>query len=213
MLTIVDYGLGNVNSFINIFNSLRIPIQKCSKVEDLKTATKIILPGVGSFDNAMDKLRKIGIIEKMNDLVLNHGVPVLGICVGMQIMARKSEEGSCDGLGWFDAEVKHISSHNDWSSKKNYASECNLPLPHMGWNNIELIKSSALFNEISDMNFYFLHSFYVDLKDEKNKLAVANYSVNLNSAIKKNNIYGVQFHPEKSHHSGIRLLKNFANIK
>ncbi len=213
MLTILDYGLGNVNSFINIFNTLRIPIKKASKEEDLYSTSKIILPGVGSFDNAMYKLKNTGMISKLNDLVLNEDVPVLGICVGMQIMATKSEEGSLKGLNWFNAEVKNISSHNEWSNVNNQPNQKRLPLPHMGWNNIELNKSSDLFDGINDMNFYFLHSYFVDLEEEDKQLAFANYSVKLNSAIQKNNIYGVQFHPEKSHHSGIKLLKNFANLQ
>ena len=180
MLTIIDYGLGNINSFINIFNKLNIPVKRACTVEDLKNTSKIILPGVGSFDN------------------------------GMQIMARNSEEGTLEGLSWFDANVKHLSSHRRWENTSNKKKR--LPLPHMGWNDIIVSKSSKLLENLPKKDFYFLHSYYLELKNKENELASCNYYSNITCAINQKNIYGIQFHPEKSHLSGIKLLENFANI-
>ncbi len=210
MLTIIDYGLGNINSFINIFHKLNIPVKKAYKEEDLKQTSKIILPGVGSFDNAMKRLIQSGMISHINSMVLENQIPILGICVGMQIMAKNSEEGSLEGLSWFDANVKHLSSHSSWENNINKKKR--LPLPHMGWNDITVSKSSKLLDNLPKKDFYFLHSYYVELNNYDNELASCNYPSNITCAINKKNIYGIQFHPEKSHLSGIKLLENFANI-
>ena len=210
MLTIIDYGLGNINSFINIFHKLNVPVKTACKVEDLINTSKIILPGVGSFDNAMKRLIKSGMKSHINNMVLENQIPILGICVGMQIMARNSEEGSLEGLSWFDANVKHLSSHFRWENNSN--TKKRLPLPHMGWNDIIVSKSSKLLDNLPKKDFYFLHSYYVELNNKENELACCNYSSNITCAINHKNIYGIQFHPEKSHSSGIKLLENFANI-
>lgn len=198
MIAIVDYGLGNIRAFANIYKRLGIPYLLASDVESLKQATHIILPGVGSFDYAMHKLNESGLRETLDDLVLNQKLPVLGICVGMQIMAQSSEEGSSNGLGWLDTQVVKF-SHTDTK----------FPLPHMGWNSLELVGNSPLFENIEPQPaFYFLHSYHFKA-DFPYSVASANYSNEIACIVQKENIYGIQCHPEKSHHNGVTLLKNF----
>ncbi|OOF18200.1 imidazole glycerol phosphate synthase subunit HisH [Salinivibrio sp. IB574] len=198
MIAIVDYGLGNIRAFANIYKRLGIPYLLASDVESLKQATHIILPGVGSFDYAMQKLNESGLRETLDDLVLNQKLPVLGICVGMQIMAQSSEEGSSNGLGWLDTQVVKFSQ-----------TGTKFPLPHMGWNSLELVGNSPLFENIEPQPaFYFLHSYHFKA-DFLYSIASANYSSEIACIVQKENIYGMQCHPEKSHHNGITLLKNF----
>ncbi|GHX69663.1 MULTISPECIES: imidazole glycerol phosphate synthase subunit HisH [Vibrio] len=198
MIAIVDYGLGNIRAFANIYKRLGIPYLLASDVESLKQATHIILPGVGSFDYAMQKLNESGLRETLDDLVLNQKLPVLGICVGMQIMAQSSEEGSSNGLGWLDTQVVKFSQ-----------TGTKFPLPHMGWNSLELVGNSPLFENIEPQPaFYFLHSYHFKA-DFLYSIASANYSSEIACIVQKENIYGIQCHPEKSHHNGITLLKNF----
>ncbi|MGF1765955.1 imidazole glycerol phosphate synthase subunit HisH [Enterovibrio makurazakiensis] len=202
MIGIIDYGLGNIRAFGNIYKRLGIPHFYAQTPEQLEQATKLILPGVGSFDFAMAKLNDSGMRATLDDLVLNQQMPVIGICVGMQIMANSSEEGEAAGLGWIDATVRKIKVDNH----QKY------PLPHMGWNTISIEKESSLFLEIEENpQFYFLHSYYFDCADSE-KLAVANYSHDFNCIVSKGNIYGIQCHPEKSHHNGVTLLKNFGEV-
>ena len=200
MILIIDYGLGNLMAFANIYKKLNIPIKVVSTKKELIGAEKIILPGVGSFDWAMKKLENSGMIDEINNLVIEEKIPVLGICVGMQIMAKASEEGRSSGLGWIDAEVKKFDNHDD------------LPLPHMGWNSVSPIKQDCpLFLELHNQaQFYFLHSYYCLESKHNQILSQTNYNGLFTSAIGAGNIYGVQFHPEKSHHWGVQLLKNFA---
>ena len=206
MITIIDYGLGNLRAFANIYKSLNINFQLASNVDELNKANKIILPGVGSFDHAMTKLNNSGLRNCLENLVLKQKIPVIGICVGMQMMAYKSEEGVLDGLGWVKGEVKSLSN----TEKK---SNNNLPLPHMGWNSIKIKKRSTLFNNLDEYkNLYFLHSFYFQCQNSENVIATTSYGHDFPSIIKNNNIYGVQCHPEKSHHNGIQVLKNFAEL-
>lgn len=198
MIAIVDYGLGNIRAFANIYKRLGIPYILASDVESLKQATHIILPGVGSFDYAMQKLNESGLRDTLDDLVLNQKLPVLGICVGMQIMAESSQEGSTNGLGWLDTQVVKF-SHTDTK----------FPLPHMGWNSLELLGSCPLFENIEPQPaFYFLHSYHFKA-DFSYAVASANYSDEIACIVQKENIYGIQCHPEKSHHNGVTLLKNF----
>ena len=202
MIGIINYGLGNVQAFISIYDSLGIPCKKISSINDINNVDKLILPGVGSFDWAMKKLINSGMKDIINDLVINHQIPILGVCVGMQLMADSSEEGVLKGFGWISGEVKRFNFKN--SSEQLY-------LPHMGWNNIK-VKSSLLTDGINNPSFYFLHSYYFSPSVEKYSLSYTNYGINFASAIFKNNIYGVQFHPEKSHGSGIQLLTNFSRL-
>ena len=201
MISIIDYGLGNLMAFANIYKKLNIPTKIVSKSIDLVDAEKIILPGVGSFDWAMKKLENSGMIEAINNSVIEKKVPILGICVGMQMMTKSSEEGKLPGLGWIDAQVKKFDDHEG------------LPLPHMGWNSISFVKDDLLFNNIKNNEyFYFCHSYYFDCQNKDNILAKTNYGQYFSSVVKNENIYGIQFHPEKSHDWGVKILDNFAKL-
>lgn len=204
MIAIIDYGVGNIKAFSNIYKNLNIVFTIAKCVEDLEDATKIILPGVGSFDYAMERLQKSGMQEPLNELVLKRKLPVLGVCVGMQMLANKSDEGKLSGLGWIDGVVKKFDQ-----SKVDEK----VPLPHMGWNNVKPIANNNLFQDSDiESRFYFLHSYYFAPHNEDNVLAVTDYNGPYASAVRSENVFGVQFHPEKSHQNGIQLLKNFANL-
>ncbi|NOI24011.1 imidazole glycerol phosphate synthase subunit HisH [Vibrio mediterranei] len=199
MIAIVDYGLGNIRAFGNIYNRLNIPFVYASTVESLKCASGIILPGVGSFDYAMRKLNESGLRETLDDLVLNKKVPIIGICVGMQMMATKSDEGNSEGLAWLDTNVRKF------EMKQNY------PLPHMGWNKL-FLSEHTIFKDLEEYpEFYFLHSYHFD-PDYEYVIASAEYSNSIGCVVNKDNIYGIQCHPEKSHRAGITILKNFAEV-
>lgn len=203
MITIIDYGSGNIKAFINVFKRLNIPAKVATKKEDFDNATKIILPGVGAFDYVMACFNKSGMREVVEKKILVDKVPVLGICAGMQILAHSSDEGKEKGLGWINGSVKLF----DTSEIKHKTK-----LPHMGWNEINP-KNSLLFNKINTgSRFYFVHSYYFDCNEPENSIATTNYGFEFTSAVNSNNIYGVQFHPEKSHENGQQLLYNFAKL-
>lgn len=205
MITLVDYGLGNIQAFANIYKRLNIPVTVADTVDELAKATKIILPGVGAFDWAMTRLNESGLRECLDDLVMEQKRPVLGICVGMQMMAGKSDEGELEGLGWIDAEVKKF-DETAFTQKTH--------LPHMGWNDVIPQRIGCLFRGLEDNpRFYFLHSYYFLPKKLEETLAVTDYNGQFTSAVRSGNIFGVQFHPEKSHQWGIQLLKNFAELE
>ena len=202
MIAIIDYGLGNIQSFVNIYKKLNIPVKVSDNAEQLKSANKLILPGVGSFDWAMYRLENSGMRSALQHLVIENKMPILGVCVGMQMMANSSEEGSGEGLGWINARVKKFRS-SGFDYKK--------PLPHMGWNKVDSSCSSTLFKNLeSDMRFYFLHSYYFSPNDPNDIVGFSSYGDRFVCAVQRENVYGVQFHPEKSHGWGIQLLKNFA---
>lgn len=204
MIAIVNYGLGNIQAFANIYKRLNISVQIAESTYDLERAEKIILPGVGAFDWAMSLLNDSGMREILDFLVIEQQKPVLGICVGMQIMARRSEEGQSAGLGWIDAEVKKFSHHNG-SGK--------MQLPHMGWNDVESGDSTDIFQNLPEnQRYYFLHSYYFAPDKPEEILARTDYHGQFASAVRSGNVFGVQFHPEKSHQNGIQLLKNFAEL-
>lgn len=204
MITIIDYGLGNIRAFANVYERLHILVSIAKTADDLKDATKIILPGVGAFDYAMSQLNKSGMRETLDKLVLEHQLTVLGICVGMQIMAKSSDEGAFPGLGWLDATVKIFDT-----SVLKFKTQ----LPHMGWNTIHPNNDNPLMVNISnDSRFYFLHSYYFQCNNPNDTISTTEYGIQYTSAVNKKNIYGVQFHPEKSHQWGIQLLKNFAYL-
>lgn len=204
MIAIIDYGLGNVKAFENVYTRLNIPVKIASKVKDLNGATRFILPGVGAFDYAMTKLSQSGMKEPLEELVLEHKLPILGICVGMQILAKYSDEGNLQGLGWIDATVKKIDT--SLIHQRPY-------LPHMGWNNVKMVQDSNLLAGLNeDARFYFLHSYYFSCNNSQNIIAESEYGMKFACAVNCGNIYGVQFHPEKSHSNGIALLKNFGNL-
>jgi imidazole glycerol-phosphate synthase subunit HisH len=202
VISIVDYGVGNIQAIANIYKRLNIPVRIARTVKELAGAERLILPGVGAFDWAMARLNKSGMRGVLDDLVLSEGKPVLGICVGMQMLAKRSDEGALDGLGWIDGEVKKFDRAPP--SQRAY-------LPHMGWNDVEPQCLERLFQDIGATGrFYFLHSYYFAPEDQNMILGVTDYGGTFASCVRAGNIYGVQFHPEKSHQWGIQLLKNFA---
>lgn len=204
MIAIIDYGLGNIRAFSNVYKNLNIPYKIASKPTDMENATKIILPGVGAFDYAIEQVQKTGMLEKLNELVLHREIPVLGVCVGMQMLGLSSEEGSLPGLGWIDGVVK-IFDTSAWHR--------GTLLPHMGWNNISTTLDNKLLIGLENgARFYFLHSYYFHCHNNDNIIAVTDYGGLFTCAVKYRNIYGVQFHPEKSHQNGIQILKNFGNL-
>lgn len=205
MITIVDYGLGNVQAFANIYKRLNIPVTFARTPGDLVGSTHLILPGVGSFDWAMERLELSGMRTTLDQLVLKDGKFILGICVGMQMMARRSDEGARAGLCWFDAEVKRFDK---------VGIQNPMILPHMGWNEVRSLSDLGLLEKVGDeASFYFLHSYYFAPRDSADILAYTDYRGRFASAVQRQNIYGVQFHPEKSHGWGIQLLRNFAHLK
>ncbi len=201
MIGIINYGLGNVQSFINSFKVLGISAISISNKDQLKRIDRLILPGVGSFDSAIRKFNNSGLRDDIEDLVFNNNLPIMGVCIGMQIMANSSSEGDLSGLGWINGEVEIIDQKNS------------LILPHMGWNEIKFEKENAkLFSNLPSKRFYFLHSYHFVTNQNSSKIAYVNYGEDILAAISKNNIYGCQFHPEKSHSAGLSVLKNFANL-
>ena len=204
MLAIINYGLGNIKALTNVYKNLNIPFKIALSSDDLKNTSSLILPGVGAFDYAMRLLEQSGMRKSLNNLVLQHNIPILGICVGMQMLANSSEEGILPGLGWIDGIVKKFDSATLIHKPK---------FPHMGWNNVNSIKNSKLFQNIeTGSRFYFIHSYYFQCHHNKDIIATTDYGIQFTSAVNTRNIYGVQFHPEKSHQNGIQLLKNFGNI-
>lgn len=204
MIAIVDYGLGNINALANVYKTLDMSYVIASKPDDLENAKKIILPGVGAFDMAMELLRKSGMREPLEELVLRRNIPLLGICVGMQMLAESSEEGRLPGLGWINGGVRKIDARG---------ASCNIRLPHMGWNSIAPRRENELLRGLSEgSRFYFLHSYYFSCHQKENVLAETGYGDLFASMVNFKNIYGVQFHPEKSHQNGIQLLRNFAAL-
>lgn len=202
MITLVDYGLGNIQAFMHIYKRLNLPCSRATMAEELQGAKKIILPGVGAFDWAMQRLQASGMREALDHLVLEKEVPVLGVCVGMQMMARRSDEGEMSGLGWIPGDVKRF----DGALLKTKTH-----LPHMGWNDV-LPEKHPLFKDLAAPRFYFLHSYYFSPDSGNAVLARTDYGEHFASAVHNQHIYGVQFHPEKSHHWGVQLLKNFAEL-
>jgi glutamine amidotransferase len=205
MIAVIDYGLGNIQAFLNIYQQLHIPVRAARSNEDFEGATKIILPGVGHFDYAMQRFNSSGMRSIVEKLVIADKVPVLGVCVGMQIMGDASEEGQEPGLGWIGGSVKSL--HEVTGGANDF------PLPHMGWNSVKP-NHSEIFSGIDSgtPEFYFLHSYYFECLLDENRVASSEYCEDFCVAINNENIYGVQFHPEKSHHDGVRLLQNFAEM-
>jgi imidazole glycerol-phosphate synthase subunit HisH len=205
MIAVIDYGLGNIRAFANIFKNLGFPALIARSRADLASARRIILPGVGAFDHAMERFEASGMRETVEELVLAHNRPVLGVCVGMQILADASEEGQRRGLGWIAGTVRKIQFKEADSARI---------LPHMGWNTVRASATSPLFASLGgEAEFYFLHSYYFQSADPASSIATADYASSFTCAVNSRNIFGVQFHPEKSHRNGIQLLKNFAELE
>jgi glutamine amidotransferase len=204
MITIIDYGVGNISAFENVYKRLNIPTKVAKTASDLENSKKLILPGVGAFDYAMSQLNNSGMRNKLDDLVLKNRVPVIGICVGMQMMGNRSQEGKLEGLGWINADILKFDEKFITQRTK---------LPHMGWNDVVSKSGESLFNGLEKgAIFYFLHSFYFKCNESENSIATSEYGIQFTSAIKHKNIYGIQFHPEKSHQYGESLLNNFAKL-
>jgi glutamine amidotransferase len=204
MIGIIDYGLGNIRAFLNVYRRLNIEAYSADSPDKVREADRLILPGVGHFDHAMERLDASGLRSTLDEVALQRGVPVLGICVGMQILGLSSEEGSRPGLGWIDGRVR---SFRDWQPTRS------IPLPHMGWNDVRPTAPCGLFAALeTDSRFYFLHSFFFECAQPDQTIAVADYGAEFACGIRHKNIHGVQFHPEKSHHFGTRLLQNFSTF-
>ena len=202
-IVIIDYGMGNLRSVLNKFKRLNIPAEISSDSKVIEKAGKLILPGVGHFANGVKKLKEYSLWDILNQIVLKDKVPILGICLGMQLFAKHSEEGDVEGFGWLDAKVKRF----------EIIDKIKWKVPHMGWNSLEQHKDSILFKDVKkDSLFYFVHSYHIVCNGGNNILATTNYDYNFVSAVEKGNIYGTQFHPEKSHDWGAKILENFANL-
>jgi glutamine amidotransferase len=204
MITIINYGVGNIFAFQNVYKRLDIPTKIAKSSQDLIDAEKLVLPGVGSFDYAMNQLNKSGMREKLDELVLLKKIPVIGICVGMQIMGNRSDEGKLEGLNWIDSEILKFDERLINQRTK---------LPHMGWNDVIPVKNHPLFIGLEEEAiFYFLHSFYFKCNNPEESIAVSDYGISFSAAVNRENIFGIQFHPEKSHQFGEKLLHNFAKL-
>lgn len=204
MISIINYGMGNLGSIQNMFKKINVVTKIINSPEECLDADKIILPGVGNFEEGMRVLQENNWIEVLNKKVLDDKIPVLGICLGMQLMTSHSEEGDCMGLNWIDAKVK-----------KFRFDDPKVKVPHMGWNEVVPNYSSPLFKtfeSLEDIRFYHVHSYFVELKSRVYEICTTQYVNSFVSGFQKDNIFGVQFHPEKSHKYGMKMLANFASI-
>ncbi|MBI2722918.1 MAG: imidazole glycerol phosphate synthase subunit HisH [Bacteroidetes bacterium] len=203
MIVIIDYGLGNLASVLNMFKKIGVKdVTVSGNKEIISKATKLLLPGVGAFDAGMNNLTQSGLIPLLNQKVLQEKVPILGICLGMQLLTKRSEEGKNAGLGWIDAET--VKFNPDPSLK--------LKVPHMGWNYIQVKRQNPLIDSQSKNRFYFVHSYYVKCFDESQSLATSNFDIDFTCMVNKDNIFGAQFHPEKSLKFGMKVFENFAKL-
>lgn len=201
---IVDYGMGNLGSILNMLKRVGISGMITSEPGQIAAATKLILPGVGAFDNGMKNLNDAGLLPVLNKRVLEDRIPILGICLGAQLLLEGSDEGELPGLGWIRGRVTRFNFAN---------GDRRLKVPHMGWNVVEPRRESKLFaGAEGEQRFYFVHSYYIDCADAADALTTTPYGKPFVSGVERGNVYGVQFHPEKSHKFGMRLLKNFAEL-
>lgn len=203
MITIVDYGMGNLGSVFNMFKKIGVEAKISSEVEEISRAEKLVLPGVGSFDAAMKRIEELGMTNTLNELVNKNKIPVLGICLGMQLLMESSEEGKEKGLGWIKGKAIGF--------KKRISQE--YKIPHMGWNDVSVKNASRLTENYSEeIRFYFVHSYFVRAEHEENSMFKCIYGLEFDAGVYKDNIFGVQFHPEKSHKYGMQLFKNFSDL-
>lgn len=201
MITIVNYGLGNLGSIVNMFKRIGVPSKITDRIDEVDKAEKLLLPGVGAFDIAISMIHEKGLMEVLNKKAMLDKIPVLGICLGMQLLTRGSEEGKLPGLGWVSADTKR------------FPNKEGLKVPHMGWNVVHPVTDSMLTNNLPESSrFYFVHSYYVQVDDPKCSLLRTEYGITFDSAVQNENIYGAQFHPEKSHRFGMQILKNFSEL-
>lgn len=198
MIAIIDYGMGNVGSIRNMLKAVGRESIVTRAPDELRAASHLILPGVGHFDLGMKNLHASGVVPLLNELALEKHVPFLGICLGMQLMGKRSEEGSEPGLGWMDAECVRFDGASG------------LRVPHMGWNTVRPLRASPLLHELdAEPRYYFVHSYRVRCADRADALLESHYGVDFDAAFERGNLHGVQFHPEKSHRFGMALLRNF----
>lgn len=204
MITIVDYGMGNPGSIRNTFQRLNIEATIASNPQDILNAEKLILPGVGAFDRGMHNLNELRLLPALQTSVLTNHVPILGICLGMQLFLSRSEEGQADGLGWIDAETVRFGFDVTDGHRK---------IPHMGWNSINPVREDPIVSGVNaDDRFYFVHSYHISNIDEKQVVGTTEYGYSFPSLIRQDNIFGIQCHPERSHRSGFKILQNFMRL-
>lgn len=202
MITIIDYGMGNLRSVQKAFERIQVAANITADVNEILNADKLVLPGVGHFTQGIGNLKLKGLLNALNEAVIEKKKPILGICLGMQLMTDYSEEGNCEGFGWVRAKTQRFTFNAN-----------GLKIPHMGWNNLSIKNSDSIFRGISSDNFfYFVHSYYVTCVNEVDVLSETSYGNKFVSSFNKDNIFGCQFHPEKSHDKGLQILKNFAEI-
>ncbi|MCJ8238701.1 imidazole glycerol phosphate synthase subunit HisH (plasmid) [Rhizobium sp. SSM4.3] len=202
MVTIVDYGVGNIGSILNMIDKVGGRAKATGQLDELLAADKILLPGVGSFDNAMARLSSLGLVDVLKQRA-SEGATVFGICLGMQLLAESSEEGQLKGLGLIPGRVRRFSFDGE---------NRNLRIPHMGWNRVAAAREHALCRRLDEARFYFVHSYYFDCADPADVLLRTSYGNSFASGVNRENIVGVQFHPEKSHRFGMQLLSNFLEL-
>jgi glutamine amidotransferase len=202
MIAILDYGIGNVSSIKNMFKKIGAAATITSDISVIESATKIVLPGVGNFDYCMKQLRNASFFQLLLQRVLAEKVPLLGVCVGCQMLMETSEEGNADGLGWIKGKVVRFDS-----SKANE----NIRIPHMGWTDVQPGKDSRVYKNINEPRFYFVHSYHLQCENKEDVSATSFYGYEFAASVENRNILGVQFHPEKSHKFGMQLYENFVN--
>ena len=203
MIGLIDYGMGNILSVLNAFEYIGADIKVCHKSSDIRDKDKLILPGVGAFSDCMKSLNELGFIDELDNFVIQKKKPILGICLGMQVMASKGyENGIFDGLNWIDSEVIPINTKN-----------LDIKIPHIGWNSLHNLKRNNIFYNIEEnFNFYFVHSYFMKCNNKNDIIAECEYGNHITAAVNKGNIFGVQFHPEKSQDYGLRIIENFDNL-
>jgi glutamine amidotransferase len=201
MITIIDYGMGNLGSVVNMLRRVEVECEVTGDPARIASASRILLPGVGAFDAAMERIDAAGIRPVLDDKALRQRVPVLGICLGMQLLTRGSEEGMQPGLGWIPADTRRL------------PGDLGIKIPHMGWNVAERTRPCALTERLDgEIRFYFVHSYCVQTDDPRDTVLRTRYGVDFAAAVQRDNIMGAQFHPEKSHRFGMQLLRNFAEL-
>ncbi len=203
MIVVVDYGMANIGSVLNMFSKVGAAAVASADAATIRTADKLVLPGVGAFDQAMARLRRLDLVGPLNEMALERRIPVLGICLGMQLLLDSSEEGDSRGLGWIAGQAKRFTFDG---------TDSRLRIPHMGWNELKVRKKSVLFEGVTEpQRYYFVHSYHAQCEQQDDVLGTAEYGYEFAAAVERGNISATQFHPEKSHRFGMRLLQAFAS--